>query len=236
MSLMATAPPVATTAMITQKSIYVTMAIIIVSMVATTLYVAFARSASQMSGEKIPDVYALPYPADANYRQTRNNCGPYSAAAAIRALDGKDSISSEDAVAKMPMRVPGYFTMPQGISAFLRSRGFTAEIDDVSRLEQEAKTKFLQEKLAASRAVILLVGRSLMTQHYITLLGYDRPRGVFFVYNPALAAGKEKGQTIDSNGAEAGNVTMSTADLFDYWKGGGVFGFYRWTALVVGKK
>jgi len=200
-----------------------------------TLFVAFHRATAGVPGTELPDTVSRPYPADANYRQTGNNCGPYATAAAIRALDGKDSVSSETVVKQMPLRVPGYFTMPLGIKLFLTKRGFVSEMYDTSRLKEDGRTQFLREKLAAGDALILLVGRSWSTQHYITVLGYDRPRDVFFVYNSALASG-EKGQTVDSNGAEVGNITMTSQDLLKYWSGGGVFGVYRWTALTAATK
>ena len=198
---------------------------------AAFLYLVPFRVPARLSGVRLPEAVALPYPAGADYRQTGNNCGPYAAAAAVRALEGRDALASEQAVAQMPLRVPGWITMPEGERMFLERRGYAAESDDASGLDETGRVRFLREKLAAGNVLILLVGRSLVTQHYLTVLGYDRPRDVFFVYNSALPEG-EPGMTVDANGAEPGNITMSADDLLKYWSGGGVLGFYRWTALA----
>ncbi|OGH62239.1 MAG: hypothetical protein A2848_02090 [Candidatus Magasanikbacteria bacterium RIFCSPHIGHO2_01_FULL_50_8] len=177
---------------------------------------------------------AINYPAMYNFRQSINDCGPYAAAAVIRVMKNVP-IDSQELVKKLSIRLPSGGTMPHSLNKVLSKYGiltheenFAApEITDQMRLDQ------LTRYITNGHPVILL-GRKNGVQHYITILGYEKngEKISFDVYD-SWHTKHQGGFTTDDNGDAPGNRTLSEDELLDFWRGGGVFGLYRYYALIV---
>jgi hypothetical protein len=163
---------------------------------------------------------SIPYPPEYNYKQTINDCGPFNVAAVVRAITEKDVDSSKFAD-EIEWRLPNKYTLPWGLEKQLKENGITTETPNLSPLDNEKKIIYLKNSLYAQNPIILL-GKQDNFQHYITLLGYENDN--FHTYNPLY--------NDDENGESPGNRDLSTGELLEFWEGGGMYGVYKWYAIV----
>lgn len=177
---------------------------------------------------EIPSSFRLNYPSDQNFRQGLNECGPYTAAAALRMIVDTDT-TSQEVVDAMHWRLPNGYTSPFGMKRVLKS--FGAHVDEITtkKLTDEEKLLTLRQELSAEHPVILL-GEKDGIKHYYALVGYEEDD--FFVYDP-LHDPLDDTLTIDSNGDDPGNRTLSEDELLTFWSTGGLGGLYEYYALVV---
>lgn len=171
----------------------------------------------------------IPYSSEFNFRQTVNGCGPFSAAAVVRALTDRE-IDSKEFDKSMRWRLRDGGTLPMGMEKQLKEHGISVEIPEVSRLTDEQKISLLQENLSQNKPIIVL-GQTKDYEHYITLFGFDTSKDEFYIYDSFHDKEKE-GYTKDDNGDLPGNRTFTSKELLDFWRGGGMYGFYNWYAIV----
>lgn len=210
-----------------KKIIYVVFAVGIVGII--WLAVALHRPTAPIDTD-LPATVMATYAPEWNYRQGRNECGPFSAAAAIRALGG-DDVSSSTIVSHTPWRLRNGYTAPWGVEEVVKRYELSTKDYSVARLSDDKKIAALQTQIAQGNVAILL-GEIHGVQHFITVLGYDLPTGTFLVYDPLLDAG-DTGMTVDNNGDLPGNNTMSEQELLAFWNAGGIKGFFRGYLLSV---
>lgn len=172
------------------------------------------------------------YPTEWNYRQGRNECGPYSAAAAIRALNGID-VNAATIAAQTPWRLSNGYTVPWGVARVLQKQGLTTKEYTVAKMTDAEKISALQTQLAEGNVAILL-GEIHGVQHFITVLGYDIPSTSFLVYDP-LQDPADDHMTADMNGELPGNVTMSYDELLTFWNADGIKMFFKGYLLAMSK-
>lgn len=173
------------------------------------------------------------YSSAFNFRQTVNGCGPFSVAAVVRALTGRE-IDSKEFDKSMDWRLPDGGTLPIGMEKQLKENGISVEIPDVERLTDEQKISLLKEKLSQNKPIIIL-GQTGDYEHYITLFGFDDSKDEFYIYDSFYDKEKE-GYTKDDNGDFSGNRTFTSKELLDFWRGGGMYGFYKWYAIIASKE
>ena len=84
---------------------------------------------------------------------------------------------------------------------------------------------------------MILLGKKDEALHYMTLVGYTKigEEFRFHVYDSWHTKG-EGGLTADDNAALPGNRTLTSDELMNFWREGGLFGMYQWYALVVWDK
>lgn len=164
-----------------------------------------------------------------NYRQGINECGPYTAAAIMRAL-GTD-VASSDIAAETPWRWENGYTIPWGLESVIRTHGLTVKTYAVQKYNANDKLLAVRDELAAGNPVILL-GEKTGFPHYYAVFGYADER--FFVYDPLHTAGAN-GMTTDDNGEAPGNRTLTSEELLNFWDAGGVAGFFGGYMLAVSK-
>lgn len=174
----------------------------------------------------------IEYPSEYNFRQTRNDCGPYNTAAVVRALLKKE-INSAEFSKNISWRLPNKYTLPWGLEKQLREYDISIEIPNVKNLSDGDKIALLRERLSRGRAIIILGGRE-NYQHYISIFGFDSMNDRFYVYDSLFKRGGD-GVTMDDNGELPGNVTYSSQELLNFWRAGGMYGFYTWYAIVATK-
>lgn len=178
---------------------------------------------------KLATFSTIAYPSKYNYRQTINDCGPFSVAAVIRALTTKE-IDTSDIVQDISWRLPNGYTIPWGVEDQLKEHDLTMEIPNVKKLNDIEKITFLKERLSQGYPIIILGERDYY-EHYLTLLGFDSTKDEFYLYDSFYDKGEE-GFTIDSNGELPGNRNYTYEQLLDFWRGGGMYGFFNWYAIV----
>ncbi len=176
---------------------------------------------------------SINYSSDFNYRQTVNGCGPFSVAAVVRALTGRE-IDSKEFDKNMEWRLPDGGTLPVGMEKLLEQNGISVEVPDVKQLTDEEKISLLQEKLSQHKPTIVL-GQVGDYEHYITVLGFDNSKDQFYIYDSFFDKEKE-GFTKDENGELSGNRNFTSQELLDFWRGAGMYGMYNWYAIVASKE
>lgn len=175
----------------------------------------------------------IEYSSKYNYRQTINDCGPFSAAAVVRILT-KNNVKSEDFVKDMKFRLPNKYTLPEGVEKLLKDNSIEVKTPNVKELSDEDKIKFIKEQLSFGKPVIIL-GERKKYEHYLTILGFDNSKDEFYIYD-SFYNKAEEGLTIDNNGDLPGNRNYSSKELLNFWRGGGMYGLYEWYIIVADKK
>lgn len=191
------------------------------------------RKEPSLAGDTTGDRILLNYPMEFNFKQSKNSCGPYSVAAALRVL-GDTDVSSEEIANTISWRYPNGPTLPWGVASALHEYGVTAASYDLESFSDEEKLTFLYEQVNAGSPVILLgaFSRDPRTQHYMTVVGYDKARE-FYVYDSAYMKNEENEKmTLDANGNPPGNRTLTIKELFEFWSKGGMFDVYNFHAIV----
>lgn len=191
------------------------------------------RPVAEIDQGKLMASALIPYSSEYNFRQTVNDCGPFNVAAAVRALTG-ESVDSVEYAEEIGWRLPNDYTLPWGMEKLLNEKGISIDIPNVKGLLDSEKLDYLRFELSQKHPVILL-GQQENYEHYITLLGFDKEKDVFYSYDP-LFEKREEGFTKDDNGELPGNRTFSSDELLSFWQGGGMYGFYNWYAIVASIK
>lgn len=186
---------------------------------------------SEIDKTKIYSSSIIAYPSQYNYRQTINDCGPFNAAAVVRALI--INVDSKEFAKNIGWRLPNKYTLPQGMEQQLKKNDVAIEIPNLKKLSDENKIDFLREQLSQKKPIIILGGRE-NYQHYITIFGFDRSKNEFYIYDSLFDKGVD-GLTKDSNGDLPGNRTYSSDELLNFWRRGGMYGFYTWYAIIASK-
>jgi hypothetical protein len=187
----------------------------------------YLQPAPEINEELLVSEISIEYPSEYNYRQSLNDCGPFSVAAVVRALN-HIPVSSKTFAKSMEWRLRNKYTLPMGLEKQLKKNGIKIETPNLRNLNNEDKIKYLKTQLSLYKPIILL-GDQDGYQHYITLLGFDVNN--FYVYNSLMDKG-EGDLTIDNNGEFPGNTNMNKNDLLDFWSNGGMYGMYNWYAII----
>lgn len=187
--------------------------------------IIYPKKAWMEKGTSVPSEATLPYKTEWNFRQSKNACGPYSAAAVIRRLTNKDT-SSDTISQGTSWRYHGY-TLPFGVAGVIRRNGLSAD-EFISTGSNKDRILWLHFQIAHQRPVIIL-GRKNGLLHYITLLGYQRDQ--FNVYDSLEEKGATK-MTVDRNDSLPGNINWTDDELLTFWSQGGLFGIYQYYAIV----
>lgn len=186
---------------------------------------------------ELPARVTLTYPAEYNFRQSINDCGPYSAAAAIR-ITTDTPIDSQKLVNELSVRLPGGGTLPHSMERVLKNHGLTVRAESFARsdLTDVVRLQQLMMYIFQGHPVIML-GEKNGVQYYMTFVGYERKNfTIYFDVYDSWHTKSTDGFTTDDNEAAPGNRTMSADELLEFWRGGGMFGLYEYYALVVQNK
>lgn len=171
------------------------------------------------------------YPSEENYAQYGTTCGPFSAAGTVRALT-QNEVDSWEFAEKMKAQIGKAGTHPWGVKYELVTNDVSIEVPSLNSMSDEERIEFLQERLSAGSAIILLGEyENIHYQHYLTILGFNKENDEFYIYD-SLYYQMNRTHTYDSNGDLPGNKNFTSEDLLDFWGRGGVLGFYEWFAIV----
>lgn len=205
--------------------------------VALLLSIAFlffhSRVKPQVDSAVITESAFIKYPAEYNYRQSGNDCGPFNVAAVIRGLTG-EKVDSIALAQEIGWRLPNNYTLPWGLERQLRSHGIRVEKPRFDLITDVEKGLLIRQYLSMGRPIIILGERN-NYEHYVTILGFRSDMDQYYIYDSLQAPSDEKsGMTTDDNGSLPGNKIMKSSELFDFWRGGGMCGLWEWYGLVAG--
>jgi len=173
----------------------------------------------------------ISYASTYNYRQTKNDCGPFNVAAVVRALKG-ENIDSTSFAEEIGWRLPNKYTLPWGLENQFQENGISIEKPHFNLLTDDEKIMLIQQYLSTGKPIIILGERD-NYEHYLTILGFNAKNDKYYIYDSLQAASPEQqGMTTDENGQNPGNATLSSNELLDFWHGGGMYGLWKWYGLV----
>jgi hypothetical protein len=163
------------------------------------------------------------------YRQTFNDCAPYSAMAVINIIKG--DIKDPSIIAKeMRWRSVRRLTLPQGLIDIMHKNNIRTEEYILKNYSNKEKIIWLKNQIDNGNPIILLV-KFQRSQHYFTIIGYDEIG--FMIYDSAQEKQEENPtKTIIDKEGYAGNRYYANNELMELWNSGGYFIFLKNWALV----
>lgn len=186
--------------------------------------------AIEINTDVLPDKTEILFPARYHYRQTYNDCGPYSIKAVLTIIKEKEP-SITEIKKNLKWRMKNNYSIPWGIEGLIKKHGITIKTPNAKKFTDKKKIILLKQHLAAQSPIIILIGTEKGYQHYITILGYDKTH--FYIYDSALGKSKTNGMfTTDLNGKTTGNNSLTYEKLLRLWKAGGMYGFYQYYLLI----
>jgi hypothetical protein len=167
------------------------------------------------------------------FRQTFNNCGPYSVMGVINVL--KNEIHDPEILAKeTKWRIIKNLTFPQGVIDLLHKYKIKTKEYSLKLYSNINKTYWLKNQIDNGNPIILLV-KVKNIQHYFTVIGYDE-KG-FMLYDSLQEKQYENSRkTIIDRKEYAGNRYYTNDELIELWNKGGYKIFFKNWAIVCYKK
>lgn len=166
---------------------------------------------------------------DMFYRQTINNCGPYSVMAVTNIL--KNEINDPEKLSKeMTWRIYKNLTFPQGVVNLLHKYKVRTKEFNLNGKSDNKKIDWLKTNIDNGKPVVLLI-KIHHVLHYVTVLGYDE-KG-FMLYDSMQEKNPEnQRKTIIDENAIAGNRYYTNMELINLWNDGGYKIFFKNWAIV----
>jgi hypothetical protein len=163
------------------------------------------------------------------YRQTFNNCAPYSVMAIINILNG--DIKDPEILAKeTKWRIMKNLTFPQGLVDLLHKYNVNTREYRLNKYYDYDKIIWLKNQIDNGNPIILLV-KVKNIQHYFTVIGYDE--NGFMLYDSLQE--KQDGdtrKTIIDNIEYMGNRYYVNNELIKLWNNGGYKIFFKNWAII----
>jgi hypothetical protein len=161
------------------------------------------------------------------YRQTLNNCAPYSVMGVINVLTGE--IKDPEILAQeTKWRIMKNLTFPQGIIDLLRKYKINTKEYSLNLYSNNKKIFWLKNQIDNGNPIVLLV-KIKNIQHYFTVIGYDE--NGFMLYDSLQE--KQIENTMKTDREEyMGNRYYTNNELMGLWNDGGYKIFFRNWAVV----
>lgn len=214
------------------KKLILSLAIVFLFIIAFLLWFGRAiPSCVKLSDADLNETFALQMNKNLFYRQTVNNCGPYSVMAVINILHTEER-DPELLSEKMGWRMYKNLTFPQGVVNLLRDNGIkTKEVVLKSKSDRD-KVRWIKQTVSEEKPIIVLI-KVHHVLHYVTILGYDE-KG-FMLYDSMQEKSPESPRkTIVDERCTEGNRYYSYEDFISLWNAGGYKLFFRNWAIVCG--
>ena len=170
---------------------------------------------------------------DLFYRQTINNCGPYSVMAVINVLTDENE-DPEKLSKEIKWRIDKNLTFPQGVIDLLRKYKISTKEKVLKNCTDAEKVTWLKNNIENGTPVILLI-KIHHILHYITVVGYNE-KG-FMLYDSMQNKLKEnQRKTVIDKDCVTGNRFYTNEELIGLWNDGGYKIFFKNWAIVCYKK
>ena len=178
-----------------------------------------------------PDSYYLQMNKEIFYRQTLNNCGPYSVMAVMNILRDEEE-DSELLASQMKCRIYKNLTFPQGVVNQLHENGIKTKEYVLKGKSEKEKINWIKETVAQKKPIICLI-KVHHVLHYVTVLGYDE--NGFMLYDSMQEKDPDnQRKTIIDKECSEGNRYYTYDEFLQLWNGGGYKLFFRNWAIVCG--
>ena len=177
----------------------------------------------------IYDSYYLKMDKNLFYRQTLNNCGPYSVMAVINIL--RDEKKDPEILAKqMKWRVHKNLTFPQGVINQLHDNGIKTKEYVLKWKSDQDKINWIKETVFQKKPIICLI-KIHHVLHYVTILGYDK--NGFMLYDSMQEKNSDnQRKTIIDKECKGGNRYYTYNEFMKLWNDGGYKLFFKNWAIV----
>ncbi len=176
-----------------------------------------------------PDSYYLQMNKEIFYRQTLNNCGPYSVMAVMNILRDEEE-DPEVLASQMKWRIYKNFTFPQGVVNQLHENGIKTKEYVLKGKSEKEKINWIKETVSQKKPIICLI-KVHQVLHYVTVLGYDE--NGFMLYDSMQEKEPDnQRKTIIDKECREGNRYYTYDEFLQLWNGGGYKLFFRNWAIV----
>ena len=166
---------------------------------------------------------------DLFYRQTLNNCGPYSVMAAVNILREEEK-DPEILSKEIKWRIYKNLTFPQGVVNLLHKYKIKTKEYILKSKSDDEKIQWIKQTVSKENPIIVLI-RVHHVLHYVTILGYDE-KG-FMLYDSMQEKNSEnQRKTIVDEKCIEGNRYYSYEEFIKLWNDGGYKLFFRNWAIV----
>ena len=175
------------------------------------------------------DTYYLKMDKNLFYRQTLNNCGPYSVMAVVNILRNEEK-DPELLSQQMKWRIYKNLTFPQGVVNQLHENGIKTKEYVLKSKSDEEKIKWIKETVWQKHPVICLI-KIHHILHYVTILGYDENGFMLYDSMQDKSAENQRKTVIDEKCME-GNRYYTYDEFLQLWNDGGYKIFFKNWAIV----
>ncbi len=211
---------------------YIVIFLIMVVAVGAALFLRVLPSMAVKIDNTNQHINCLDISDDIYFRQTLNNCAPYSVMGVINILDGR-KLDPELLAKETKWRMTKNLTYPQGLVDLLRRYNIKTKEYNLRLYSGENKIRWLKNQVDQGYPVILLV-KVKNIQHYFTVIGYD-DRG-FMLYDSLQEKENDRSRkTVTDRGDYPGNRYYTNDELIGLWDRGGYKLFFRNWAVVCKK-
>lgn len=177
----------------------------------------------------LPNSYYLKMNKNLFYRQTLNNCGPYSVMAVINILRNEEK-DPEILSKQMKWRIYKNLTFPQGVINQLHENEIKTKEYVLKGKSELDKINWIKETISQKKPIICLI-KIHHVLHYVTILGYDE--NGFMLYDSIQEKDSENlRKTIIDNNCIEGNRYYTYDEFLQLWNDGGYKLFFKNWAIV----
>ena len=177
----------------------------------------------------LPNSYYLKMNKNLFYRQTLNNCGPYSVMAVINILRNEEK-DPEILSKQMKWRIYKNLTFPQGVINQLHENEIKTKEYVLKGKSEQDKINWIKETISQKKPIICLI-KIHHVLHYVTILGYDE--NGFMLYDSIQEKDSEnQRKTIIDNNCIEGNRYYTYDEFLQLWNDGGYKLFFKNWAIV----
>lgn len=163
------------------------------------------------------------------YRQTINNCGPYSVMA-VKNILTEESLDPEQLAIEMKWRIYKNLTFPQGVVDLLHKYQISTKEYNLHSEPDVDKILWLKNRITEGKPVILLI-KIHHVLHYVTVVGYDEEGFMLYDSMQEKLPGNPR-KTICDEKCISGNRYYTNEELMSYWNEGGYLLFFRNWCIV----
>ena len=163
------------------------------------------------------------------FRQTLNNCAPYSAMAIISIV--KNEINDPEKLAnETKWRMQKNLTFPQGLIDLLHKYQIKTKEYVLYPYSDKEKINWLKNNINKGNPIILLIEVSHI-KHYLTIVGYDEDG--LCIYDSLQEKSKNNSRmTVIDKPEYSGNRYYKNEELLKMWNAGGFMIFFSNWAVV----
>ena len=166
---------------------------------------------------------------DLFYRQTINNCGPYSVMAIVNILSNENK-DPEILSKEMKWRIYKNLTFPQGVINLLHKNKIETKEYILKSKSDDEKIQWIKYNISEGKPIVVLI-KIKHVLHYVTILGYDEKGFMLYDSMQEKSPENQRKTIVDKNCLE-GNRYYFYEEFINLWNNGGYKIFFKNWAIV----